>query len=313
MLRKIAIWIVKNLFILLLITLIFSTAALDMPALINGLFTDIFQYSSPEMQKEVVSELTSACSDLDKKSLGNLLLTVDFKKIGALCNDYKGGKINDKEFFFDVIGTALSGQFEMQKYGPLQKYNASINFLGKNKVIYFLVLLVLLASLYLLIGDIEVFIVRLTGISFSMGILILLPYAAIIVYNKFAGIDTTPILSSILQANFSLNVKAIISVMLLMILRTYTSLIIASGIIFLGVGVAGKIYIWELRKQSKEPEPKAEKNPEKGGDKKNKEIKKETELEADKNGRGRKRTTNEILEELEEIHKKRMKEKERES
>src|SRR3989344_3106584 len=304
MLRKIAIWIVKNLFILLLITLIFSTAALDMPALIKGLFTDIFQYSSPEIQKEVVSKLTVDCSGLGEKSIGNGFLTIDFKKIGALCNDYKSGKINDNDFFSSVIGTAVPAQFEVSKYSPLEKYNAAINFLDKNKIIYFAVLLVLLVLLYLFVMDIKVFIIALTNISFSIGILILLPYAAIIAYDKLAGIDTTPILSSILQGTFSLNVKAIISVILLMILRTYTSFIIVLGIIFLGAGVAGKAYGLELRKQSKEPETKTEKKPEKEEIKKTKEAKKRTELEVDKWDRERKRTTKEILDELEEMHRK---------
>src|SRR3989338_9298095 len=100
MLKKFLIWLVKNLIILLLVTLIFSTVTLDFPNLIKGLFGDIFAYASPEAQKHVVGELTGACSSLEKSS--------EFAaNIGAVCTDYKSGKINDKEFFFSVINSAL--------------------------------------------------------------------------------------------------------------------------------------------------------------------------------------------------------------
>ena len=66
MLRRFFIWIVKSLITLVLITLIFSTVALELPSLVKGTFSDIFQYASPEAQKEVVNKLSGACSALNE-------------------------------------------------------------------------------------------------------------------------------------------------------------------------------------------------------------------------------------------------------
>lgn len=320
MFKKIGIWIIKNLLILLLITFIFSTVALDMPTLIKDLFKDIFQYSSLEMQKEIVGELTLACSGLEEKDFegfGNLNIPVslDFKKIGTLCKDYNGGKIDDKEFFFSVIEGAFNGSIKMPKVNVLEKYNTVINFLNTNKIIYFVILAILLILLYLLIMEIKSFIITLTGISFSIGIFILLPYAAIIAYDKFVGINTTPILATVLGGSFSLDARAIISVILLMILRTYTSFIITLGILFFGIGVAGKFYSCRLKKQSKKTETKEEKKSEKEQPKKAKATKeeriksknKEKDEDVDEAYKHRDRTTKEILDELEEMHKKKIK------
>lgn len=314
-LRKFAIWLVKNLIVLLLVTFIFSTVALDLPNIVKGVFRDIFQYSSPEAQKDVIAKLTSTCSDLDKNNpddsqqgkSSNILF--DFKKIGSVCKDYNGGKINDKEFFFNVIGTAIPDKLELPKNDAFDKYNKIIDVLTKNKIAYFLVLAVLLILLYLLVMNFKSFILILAGISFSIGILTLLPYAAIIAYDKLVGINTTPILSSILQGGFSFNPKAIISIILLMILRTYTSLIVVLGAVFLGIGIAGKIYGWKLLKnRGKKTETIQSKEAKK-------EIKKSEKDEDDaaEAYKHRDRTTKEILDDLEEIHKKKMKEKEKEN
>ena len=109
-------------------------------------------------------------------------------------------------------------------------------------------MLVLLALLYLLAGNLSAFLAILSGISLSMGILILLPYAAIMAYEKFIGFDTTSILSSFLQGSLSFEPKAIISIVLLMVLRTYTSFIVTLGAVFLGAGIAGKVYMRRLKK-----------------------------------------------------------------
>ncbi|MDP3766095.1 MAG: hypothetical protein Q8R04_06300 [Nanoarchaeota archaeon] len=308
---------IKSLIVLVLATFIFSTVALDLPTLIKDLFRDIFQYSSPEMQKEVVSKLTVACSGLESKDYGALQqeiakgpVQLDFSKIGALCKDYNAGKINDKEFFFSVIGSAFPEKFELPKVNALERYNSIMGFLNRNKIVYFVILIILFVLLYLLMMDLKLFIITLTGISFSMGILILLPYAAIIAYEKFVGIDTTPLLASILGGNLHFDVKAIISVILLLILRTYSSFIIALGVIFLSVGIAGKFYSWKLRKQSKKAEAKIDKKSRKEEQKKAKEknIKsKNKDEDADEAYKHRDRSTKEILDELEEIHKKKTK------
>lgn len=277
MLKNLGISIIKSLIVLVLATFIFSTVALDLPTMIKGLFQDIFQYASPEMQKEVVGKLTQACSGLDEKDYNALQQTesssmLDLRKIGALCKDYNAGKVNDKEFFFSVIGNAMPSQLELPRSAALDKYNAAINFLNRNKMIYLLLLAVLLALLYLLIMDVKLFAMTLAGISFSMGVLILLPYAAIIVYEKLVGIDTTPILSTILSGSFSFDIKAIISVLLLMILRTYTASILVLGILLLFVGISGKIYVL-IEKRKVKSEEKTDKKSEKEEQKKAKTAK----------------------------------------
>ncbi len=318
--RNFLIWVIKNMIMLLLITLIFSTVALDVPALIKGLFKDIFQYASPEMQKEVVGKLTISCSGLEEKDydalqqeLANSPLPLDFKKISGMCKDYNGGKINEREFFFNVVGSAIPDKFELPKVNALEKYNSIMDSLNRNKTIYFAILAVLLILLYFLIMDIKLFIITLTGISFSMGILILLPYAAIILYDKFVGIDTTPLLATVLGGSFSFNAKSVISVVLLLILRTYTSFIITLGIIFFGIGIAGKAYRWRLKKQIK-PITKTEKKSEKEELKKAKltkerkiKPKNDKEKDDDESYKHRDRTAKEILDELEEMHKKKSK------
>ena len=293
---------IKNIIILLVATLIFSSITLDFPELIRGLFGDIFAYASPEVQKKVVSQLAETCSSLDqgqslvtinqicvnksllesmKENCANyrelktrnikieneqqiretcfqieseeierycnqlnekISLLPDFSNIGALCKDYKAGRINDKDFFFNVMNSAIPSQMQMPNIGFLEKYNNSINYLNKNKIIYFVILAILLILLHLLIMDIKLFILTLTGISFSIGILIMLPYFAIMLYEKFVGFDTTSILNSIIGNLTGFEPKSILSVALLMFLRTYNSLIITLGIIFLIIGIGGKIY-----------------------------------------------------------------------
>lgn len=317
-LKKFLIWLVKNLLVLLLVTFIFSTVAFDVPQMIKGLFKDIFQYASPDAQKEVVGRLTLTCSSLDGKDTSGLqqmpVVSIDFSKIGSFCKDYNSGNINDGEFFFNVIGSAIPDKLETPKAGILEKYNSIIGFLNQNKVYYIIVLLVLLTVLYLLAGSLNAFLAILSGISLSIGILILLPYAAIMAYEKFVGFDTTSILSSFLQGSLSFDPKAIVSVVLLMILRTYTSFIVTLGALFLGIGIAGKVYIRRLRKTTKSEtrtDKKSEKDVKVEKTKIEKPKEKQTKEEEEEAYKHRDRSTKEILDELEEMHKKKTKEKEK--
>ena len=313
MIRKFLIWIVKNLLILLLVTFIFSSVALDLPTMVKGIFNDIFQYATPQAQKEVVSKLTMACSALGGKDISVLQqetskipVPIDISKSGSLCKDYSSGKINDKEFFFSVIGTAIPDKMELPKVKALEKYNSVLDFLSKNKAYYIIILLALLGALYLLAGSLSKFLTILSGISFGMGILILLPYAAIMAYARFVGFDTTAILLSIVQGSLSFDVKAVASVVLLLILRNYTSFILILGFTFLGIGIAGKVYSWKLKRQKAEPrkEVKEEKS------KKEKPAKEKlTKEEEDEAYMHRDRSAKEILDELEDMHRKKMKEK----
>ena len=74
---------------------------------------------------------------------------------------------------------------------------------------------------------------------FSIGLLIMLPYAIVLFYDKFVGINTSPILG-LLFGNAGFDPKSIISVIMLLFLRTYNTFIIILGIILLGIGIGGK-------------------------------------------------------------------------
>lgn len=352
--------IIKSLMILLLATLIFSTITLDFPNLIKGVFGDIFEYASPDAQKQVVAKLAEACSSLgqgqdavaisqlcaNKSLLGSTIencdnyrafkqkgikvdnegqvrgtceqlesgeieracgeligqssLLPDFSKIGALCKNYKAGKINDKEFFFGVVGSPFGGrQTELPNVGVFKNYYQAINYLNNNKIIYYIVLPILAGILYLLIRDAGLFLTTLSGISLSLGILIMLPYFAILAYDKFVGIDTTSLLEIFIQNTIGFDPKAVLSVILLLILRTYNSFIITLGISFLGFGVAGKAYSRRVKRQSRAIEAKAGKESEK--EKKAKSNKEKTKDEIEEAHRHR--STKEILDELEEMHR----------
>ena len=296
--KKLAAWLLKNLIVLLIATLIFSSIALNFPSFMQGLFGDIYQYASPDAQKDAIGRLTGACSSFQSreavtlqelctnaslmdsmkdncknyrelKSKGipieneaqvkescnqiesgeieeqcsrlNKKSVLDFNSIEALCKDYNSGKINDRQFFYSVIGSAL-GNNEKPKTGLFDRYYKFIEYLSRNKLLYLLALAVLTALLYLVLRDLKLFYAAVLGISVSIGLLILLPYFGILVYEKLVGIDTT----SILIGMFGFGVfdpKALISVVLLMFLRTYNDFIITIGILFLSAGIAGKVYL----------------------------------------------------------------------
>src|SRR3989338_11157288 len=144
MFRKFLIWMAKNIIILLLVTLIFSTVALDVPGLVKEMFKDIFSYASPETQKEMIGKLTSVCSGLDKdNSTEESSLPLNLSRIGSLCKDYNSNKTNDKEFFFDVIGSALPDNFGLANTSAVKKYYAAMSFLNSSKIIYFAIIIVL--------------------------------------------------------------------------------------------------------------------------------------------------------------------------
>lgn len=289
--------IIKSLIVFVIVTLVFSLVAFDFPSLAKGLFGDIFQYASPEVQKQVVSRLTDACSSLDQGKQGvtvnqicansSLLesmqenckdykalvqqgaqieneaqiketcrqlesgeiegacneirknpLMPDFSSIGPLCRDYQAGKIDDKVFFFNVLGSQFSSlQLGAPKIGLLDKYKNAIDYLNRNKVIYFVILAILLMGLYSLVMNAALFWKAIGGILLNLGLIIMLPYFAVLVYDKFVGINTTSILGSMFGTGNGLEPKAIISVILLLFLRTYNALIITIGIVFLTVGI----------------------------------------------------------------------------
>lgn len=311
--KKFLISAVKSLIILFLAMLIFSSATVDFPSLIKGVFSDIYAYASPEAQKQAISKLAETCSSLDRganvvtvnqicanrsmldemkencdnyrelkrrniaieneeqviKSCQQIesgeievacneleekgTLLPDFNNMGTLCKDYKDGKIDDKEFFFNVIVSAFPSQMEMPNIA-LDKYNKAIAYLNNNKIIYFFVLPILVLLLYLLIRNLKLFLIVLGGIAFSIGIIIMLPYIAMITYDKLNFIDTSSVLGSIFGEVNMFEPKVVISLVILMFLRTYNSFIITLGIVFLGIGIAGKVYTAKLKRELKKKE-----------------------------------------------------------
>src|SRR3989344_5763801 len=102
-------------------------------------------------------ELERQCNGIQQTSL-----LPDFSKVGAICSDYRTGKISDKEFFFDVISGVFPSQLEVPRIGFLGGYNQFINYLNNNKILYFVILLILLIILYLLITNIKLFLITLS-------------------------------------------------------------------------------------------------------------------------------------------------------
>lgn len=102
--------------------------------------------------------------------------------------------------------------------------------------------------------DVKLFVLELAGISLNIGIFIMLPYMVIVIYDNFVGIDTTSILGNMFGEGFGIEPKALISVALLLFLRTYTHAIIILGIVFLSIGIAGKIYTFARKKKSAQKE-----------------------------------------------------------
>ena len=221
------------------------------------------------------AQLSESCRQLESGAVEKMCgevrqkgyLAPDFGRIGVLCKDYKSGKIKDKEFFLNLISGAIpTEQMQMPNIGAFEKYNKVVDYLNKNKILYFAILAVLFILLFLLIKDIKLFLLVLSRICFSIGILIILPLLGILAYDNFVGIDTTPLLGSMFKGEMTMQPKVIASVVLLMFLRTYTPLIISAGVIFLAIGIAGKAYVFVLKRKIKRDNEIKEKGSHKKGD-----------------------------------------------
>ena len=79
MFKKFLISIVRSLIVIILLTFIFSTVSADFGELVKDIFAGIYEYASPEVQKQVVSNLAESCLSLGQ---GSNLLTFD-----ELCTD----------------------------------------------------------------------------------------------------------------------------------------------------------------------------------------------------------------------------------
>jgi len=316
MLKKFSIWVLRNLIILLVVTLIFSSITLDLPSLLKSIFADIYSYASPEAQKQAISKLTESCSAFDNsdavsiqqicsnnsileqmknncndyrdlKRKGYVIenelemeesclqiesgdiekecdemkksyLQSDLSRIGVLCKEYKNGKISDREFFYLTLSSPLGEDMKMPQINLLEKYNKIVDALNKNKILYFVMFLILGLLLFLIIRDFTLFYSEIISIILSIGLLIMLPYFGILLYDKFVGIDTSYFLGSMFGLADLFDFKAAISLILLLFLRTYNDFIVSVGVVFLIGGIAGKIYLFAL-KRHKALEAKTEK------------------------------------------------------
>ncbi len=309
-LKNLLIWLVRSLIILFLATLIFSATTMDFPSVARGIFSDIYDYSSQDVQKEAIAKLAETCSALEKGNAVSMQqvcvnesllssmrencenyrelkkrnveieneakvmetcdklqsgeiekacneikeknsLLPDLSGIGASCKRYKEGNISDKEFFFNVVSSPFSNNVDLPKAGFFEKYNKALNYLNKNKMLYFLILGILVAALYFLINDSRLFLIALGDISFSIGILITLPYFIILAYDKLVGINTTSVLGGIFGIEDVFDFKAVLSVILLLFLKTYNNFVITTGALFLAVGIAGKVSRFILKRELK--------------------------------------------------------------
>ena len=245
-LKKFTIWIVKSLIMLIFATLMLSSVSLDYKNLVAGTFSDVYDYASPASRDKVVEKFADICNQIDKNKVAP-----DFANLDLWCRDYKSGKLTEKEFFMNVVGIlAANDATEKPKLGILDEYNKAIRGINKNKVLSSVLFIILLLILFLLIKDAKAYIITLTGILFSIGLFVMLPFILIHLYNYFIGINTTSIFESIINGNeITPESRDIISVVMLMILRTYSSFVITVSSVFVAVGIAGKIYLFYIKRK----------------------------------------------------------------
>ena len=194
--------------------------------------------------------LASNCAKLDsgevQKACGNLkndeASAIDLGKISSLCQDYKEKKIGDKQFFFKVIAASLGAQnTEIPGVLDFSRYLWLLN-IFRNFWMSLPAAAALIMLIYFLSEKLNDFISILGEIMMSLSILILLPYFAVLLYDKIIGFETTPFLSMIFGFG-NLTFKAVLSVLLLLIMRNYTVLIIVIGFLLLGASIGIRVYL----------------------------------------------------------------------
>ncbi len=192
--------------------------------------------------------MTDACEQIESKDFekacealkGKRVLSPDFAGLKTLCEGHKSNKTSDKDFFTGFVGNSFGSS--TSSLGALDGYNNLNLFLNNNKYIYWSILLVLLIALYFLIPDAKIFIATLTDMLFGVGVLILLPYFLISMYDKLYGIDTSSILSGLFGGFNGLDPRSLISIMIVAFLQMYNKFIVILGSVMLAIGIIGKIY-----------------------------------------------------------------------
>ena len=134
----------------------------------------------------------------------------------------------------------------------LERYNKAVSYINQDKSIYLAALFVLIAILYLLAQDAVLFTKILSALLINIGLIILIPYAAIFGYTNFADIDTTPLFTAI-GGSQGANTKTIIDVILLSLLNIYSEIIVRIAAAALILGSAANLTIRIInRRKAKE-------------------------------------------------------------
>lgn len=190
-------------------------------------------------------ELERRCAALRQKNSA-----YDTSKLKEACSSYLAGKIDDRVFFARSISQSF-GSIEEIDNPFFRKYNQYVLLISNNIFLLIILIAALFTALFLLTGNIPIFLLMIGKMCLSISITILLPYALIHAYNSFIGIDTSPILDSVLSGLPSFEPKSILSLVMLMLLKTYNLAILSLGIVLLIIGIAGKIYSHFLKKNWK--------------------------------------------------------------
>ncbi|MBI2130477.1 hypothetical protein HYU10_01790 [Candidatus Woesearchaeota archaeon] len=229
--------------------------------LMNSFKASCEEYRSLKEQGKTVKneqEMEETCSKVESgelerecQKLRSAKVSVDTEAIQNNCRDYKAGKLKGEQFFSNMLTSSFGGVQNIDN--PLfQKYNRFIQFMKNNIFTLVIIIAAVFILLYFLERDLAAFLVEVSKICFGIAMTILAPYIIIIAYNAFIGIDTTPVLESVLSGQLSFTSDAIISVVMLMILKTYNSMILNTGIALLIVGIAGKIFVLVRKRKSQQ-------------------------------------------------------------
>ena len=220
---------------------------------------DYWQLKSEGTKPENWQEIEKTCNDIDSgrldsecKKQNNLIPNPDFSGVASLCNEYRSGKIGQQELFTGFLLSPFGNQdFSAPDNGIIGKYNGLMAFLNGHKFIYAALIAILISSLYLLISDRLMLLYTFGEIAVSIGTIILLPYVLIIVYNFFVGINTTSVLTAIFGDTAAIDFGGLLSILVLLFLRTYNTFILTIGVICLSLGIFTRIYASkEKKKQS---------------------------------------------------------------
>src|SRR3989338_2224080 len=217
--------------------------------------TDFRKKEISSLSSEYYDEMNEKCSKIENGGIEKSCRDIESKenaymRVGELCNSYSSGNITKNEFFDGFVETSfIMSDFKNPKIGVLSKYEKVVESINQNIILAAVLIIVLCLVLYLLINDIKIFLIAMAGIFFSIGLFIMIPYSAISIYQKTVGIDTTPLLKTMLGKAAEPQPREIMEIMTLIILRTYSKLLILLGTVSLAIGIIGKFMKHALKKR----------------------------------------------------------------